>query len=439
MRRLYLQIYLAVLAALALFVLLAGIGFKLANFDRPGRGMNSVMVQLSTEIFPADANQTEAQARVERFHKALDADITVFNADGSVFASAGEPLLFPEADDLDEARRGDIWAHSSVGPSLYMPLPGERVVAARRASERAVFGRGARGLLSLLTMLTLVGIAVAIVAWPVARRITRRVESLQSSVQAFGLGDLSARSKVKGKDEVARLARSFNESADHIEALVQAQKSLLANASHELRSPLARIRMASELIEGGGEPKPEMMQELRRNVGELDELVDEILLASRLDAQASSPVDKDQWAELDLGGLLAEESARAGLSAQVQAVPMHGDARLLRRLIRNLIENALRYGGNDALEPKDRDISISVKKSGQAVQVSVCDRGPGVAESERTRIFEPFYRVSGASERSGGVGLGLSLVRQIAQMHEGAARCEPRQGGGTCFIVDFPI
>jgi len=401
MRRLYLQIYLAVLAAIALFVLLAGIGFKLANFDRPGQGMNAVMVQLSTEIFPADTDQSDAQARVDRFHNALGADITVFNSDGSVFAQAGEALSFPQADDLADARNGDIWTHSRVGPSLYVPLPGERVVAARRASKRSVFGAGAKGLLSLLTMLTLVGVAVAIVAWPVARRLTRRVESLQSSVQAFGQGDLSVRTQVRGKDEVARLARSFNESADHIESLVQSQKSLLANASHELRSPLARIRLASELIENGGQPKPEVMQELRRNVGELDELVD-----------STSPVDKAQWAELDLGGLLAEESARVDLTASVESAPLHGDARLLRRLVRNLIENALRYGGNDSLRPGDRDIAISLKKSTRGLQVSVCDRGPGIAESERTRIFEPFYRAGGASERSGGVGLGLSLVRQ---------------------------
>ncbi len=441
MRRLYLQIYLAVLAALILFAVLMAIGFKLSKWDsRNDRGIDSVIVELASEVIRADANQAQVQAAITRLHTSISANISVFNADGTVFAQVGEmPMRFPDADELADAREGDIWSHSRHGPSLFIPLPAGRVIAAKRMDSRRAFGPGARGLLSLATLLTLVGVAVAIVSFPVARRLTRRVESLQSSVQAFGAGDLSARTPVRGKDEVARLARSFNNSADHIEALVQSQKSLLANASHELRSPLARIRMASELIENGEQPKPEMMDELRRNVGELDELVDEILLASRLDAQSGGQVDKAQWAELDLGGLLAEEAARAGLPADIESAPMVGDARLLRRLLRNLIENALRYGGNDELALKDRDIAISLKKNATGIRAMVCDRGPGIAPEEQIKIFEPFYRASGASERAGGVGLGLSLVRQIAQVHKGEARCEPREGGGSCFIVDFMI
>jgi len=108
-----------------------------------------------------------------------------------------------------------------------------------------------------------------------------------------------------------------------------------------------------------------------------------------------------------------------------------GSDRLLRRALRNLLENARRYAG-EAIE-----VYVATSASGQ-VLLQVCDRGPGVPEAERERIFEPFYRMSGHAEREGGVGLGLALVRQIAQRHGGNAHCEPREGGGSCFVISLP-
>jgi signal transduction histidine kinase len=107
---------------------------------------------------------------------------------------------------------------------------------------------------------------------------------------------------------------------------------------------------------------------------------------------------------------------------------VNGDARLLRRLVRNLLENARRYGGGTPIE-------ISVAVDHDTVTLRVCDRGPGVAAAERERIFEPFYRIRGTAESGNGVGLGLALVRQIARRHGGDARCEAREGGGSVFVV----
>src|ERR1019366_4717667 len=141
-----------------------------------------------------------------------------------------------------------------------------------------------RAPLGLIAALIFIALAVGIGAFPIVRRLTARLERLQSSVEALGAGQLSTRVAVEGHDEVARLAASFNRSAERIEALVDAQKSLLANASHELRSPLARIRMAVELMRTGSQA--DMGEELTRNIAELDQLIDEILLASRLDSSA---------------------------------------------------------------------------------------------------------------------------------------------------------
>lgn len=138
--------------------------------------------------------------------------------------------------------------------------------------------------------------------------------------------------------------------------------------------------------------------------------------------------------EVDLIGLAAEECARVDADLDVSAVPGAGGARhlkLLRRAIRNLLENARRYSTGE--------ITVVVQRAGGMAEVRVCDRGPGVPPAQRERIFEPFYRLPGASERSGGVGLGLALVRSIAGRHNGTVHCEDHAGGGACFVLRLPL
>ena len=301
-------------------------------------------------------------------------------------------------------------------------------------------------------MLIIVGLAVAVGAYPVMRRLTLRLESLQRGVERWGEGDLSARVSAEGSDEVAFLAARFNHAAERIETLMNSHKSLLANASHELRSPLARIRMGLELM-GADANSPQRM-EISRSINELDQLIDEILLASRLDARQS---DAEPFERLDLTGLAAEECSRvnAELSADLDAsttsgqstgtslgvastgrsLTLQGSPRLLRRLLRNLLENARRYSNGDI------SLELSqVRKGGREMAViKVNDRGPGVPEAQRERIFEPFYRLPGASEREGGVGLGLALVKSISQRHGGTVRCDGRPGGGASFVVELPV
>ena len=318
-------------------------------------------------------------------------------------------------------------------------------------------------------MLGLVSLAVALGSYPIIRRLTLRLESLQSGVERWGTGDLSTRLNTDGNDEVAFLAQRFNQAAQRIETLLNAHKSLLANASHELRSPLARIRMSLELIAPtlvasrasggaltlslvtGAEPAsggPALhssappavnphVQEISRSITELDQLIEEILLASRLDA---TQADAEPFESLDLTGLAAEECARAnaelGISATGQSLMVRGSSRLLRRLMRNLLENAKRYAG-------EGDVTLELTQKRQGTQdtamIAVHDRGPGVPLAQRERIFEPFYRLPGASERDGGVGLGLALVKSISERHGGMVRCEARPGGGATFVVELPI
>jgi signal transduction histidine kinase len=152
-----------------------------------------------------------------------------------------------------------------------------------------------------------------------------------------------------------------------------------------------------------------------------------VLEASRLEARPEVT-----WPEpVDLLALAAEEGVRAGVDVGGEAVTVEGDPRLLRRLVRNLLENARRHGGDGPVEAR-------VDRRGRSgARLSVGDRGPGIPEDERERIFEPFHRPAGRPETGRGYGLGLALVRQIARAHGGEARCRPRDGGGSVFEVDL--
>jgi signal transduction histidine kinase len=196
---------------------------------------------------------------------------------------------------------------------------------------------------------------------------------------------------------------------------------LLSNASHELRTPLSRIRLAIELFREHGDAR--YKAELERDIAELDLLIDEILLASRLDATRALPSSEP----VDLLALVAEESARYDLMPTGDPVVVPGDPRLLRRLVRNLIENARRYG-----RPPLR---LEVRADGDAAVLSVMDAGDGIPQAERERVFLPFQRLGSEST---GVGLGLALVRQIARLHGGDAVVAPRPDAQSCLEVTLP-
>lgn len=273
-------------------------------------------------------------------------------------------------------------------------------------------------------LLVLLALLVGVAAYPLVRQITRRLERLQHGVESLGAGDLSARVPVEGHDEVARLANSFNRAAGQIEQLVKANRALLANASHELRTPLARIRLAVELLKDSADPKRKIG--LQQDIAELDWLVDEILLASRLDAVTEAV----ELQEVDLLALAAEECARYDC-AQLEGTPgvIHADPRLLRRLLRNLLENAARHG----MPPTQ----VRIACDSTTATITVWDGGRGVPPDEFENVFRPFYRPPDGGQR-GGTGLGLSLVRQIARRHGGDAGCAVMSEGRSCFLVTLP-
>lgn len=329
--------------------------------------------------------------------KRLHASISVWDRHGRPLAHAGRKLPGPNE------RGGSEWIDAHDG--VFVPLDDGRSVAIS-------LDRGQRWTPPHLWMpLGLLAIALVLGSYWAARRITRRLSQLEASVSRFGQGELEVRAEERGDDEIARLARSFNHSAARIADLLRTQRRMLQSASHELRSPLARLRMALELFGDGideEQTRKRLASDAERDVVELDELIDELLLAARLE---DSELPKEM-ASVDLAAIARAETCLLGASARIEELMVTGNARMLKSLIRNLLENAKRHGR----EP----VSLTLQREGNEAVLSVEDAGDGVPLEDRARIFEPFYRATGAREgRGGGTGLGLSLVRSVARHHGG--------------------
>ena len=390
-RHLFWRIYFTLLASLALLAVLGTALWRLGD-DTPPRGTEMAQNVLGALLPAADAPAAEQQEAIARLARALAGHILMITRDGQRLEAVGSTRM---------TERHGWQLNLADGRRVTVQLPGPL--------WQPVWGA--------FKFLALVAIAVGIAAHPVVRRLTRRLERLRTGVESWGSGRLSQRVAVEGRDEIAAVAQSFNAAAQRIEALVGAHKTLLANASHELRSPLARLRLAIEMRNEA---------EMERSFGELDGLIDEILLASRLD-HAERPTRSEP---VDLLALAAEEAARSAAILEGSPAKLTGDPVLLRRLLRNLLGNAVRHGAPPV------ELDVATKPDG-SIHLAVHDHGGGIAEAERARVFEPFYRPAGIGESAGSWGLGLSLVKQIAERHGGSVRCVAREGGGTSFIVSL--
>jgi signal transduction histidine kinase len=414
MHRLYKQIYLTIVASLLLVVLFGGMMWRFAPHPSPDQqGFELVGEVIAPALPPTDADDATQQRTLDRLHDRLKIDLALFDSNRRLIAAAGSRLPAPSG------RETGGWMFGRGGPAWAIRLPDDRWLVARAP------GRRWHPLLGFVAFLGGIALAVAICAYPLVRRLTRRLERLQAAVEQLGAGDLAARVNVEGKDEVARLAESFNRAVARIDDLVGQHKLLLANASHELRTPLSRIRMGVELLKEAADPRRKA--DLERDIAELDALIDEILLSSRLDAVKSL----DRREQIDLLALAAEEAARYEHCTVTGApVTVCGDRGLLRRMVRNLIENAERHGAPP--------IEVDVRPDGARARVTVSDGGPGVAPADRERVFTPFFRLPG-SDRSSGAGLGLTLVRQIAHRHGGEAQWTGTAQRPSTIRVMLPI
>jgi len=421
-RRLHVQLYLVMLATGFLCLLAVGVAFRVVR-DRSGPPAQRLghAAGLLAETRP-DLDLAEGQTKLAALADALAVDVIVGDTSGTLLASPS-PRPFPVPAHL---RPG--WRHGALGPMLVVELEPDRWAALRLRPPR-------RHLPVQPFFATLIALAaiMAVASYPVARRVTRRLELLTAGVARWGGGELGHRVPVEGRDEVATLAATFNQAAARVDLLVEQQRQLLANTSHELRSPLARVRMGLELAaeEADPERRHQRVEDIRRDIVELDALIEELLLFARADAR----VPQCPFERVPLRALLEAEAARTGAAVEGPDAEVEGDALLLRHVARNLLENAARHG-------EGREVRAVIEPpagpAANAVVIAAEDRGPGIPDEDRERIFAPFYRRPGRAAAPGH-GLGLALVRQVARYHGGDARHVPRDGGRSRFEVSLPV
>lgn len=270
-----------------------------------------------------------------------------------------------------------------------------------------------------------------------AFHLTQPLRRLQRAVERFGKGDLSARAASSRRDELGELARTFDRMADRIEILVTAEHRLLLDISHELRSPLARLRVAVELARSGA-GRDEALNRIEKEADRLNSLVGGLLQVTRAEGDPSSlrrePVRLEQLLRELVDDSALEARARGCKVRLVEEHPVlvKGDPELLRRAIENVMRNAVRHA------PDGSAVEAGLLTSNGRATVRIRDYGPGVPEEALPRIFDAFYRVETDRDRaSGGAGLGLSIARRAVELHQGAIRA-CNAGPGLQVEIELP-
>jgi len=375
-----------------------------------------------------EGSEAALQSAVTGLGRLARAKVWVSGPDGTSVASsfAGETPV-PPVRTAKAGRYGDAMVHLDIGAARvsYSTVP----MALKKHS-------GSGGALHILTErdpgpfpmgklgggLIVIGAIAAVAAIPLSRHITKPLKHLQESALRIAGGDLSARVEVQGRDEIGRLGQAFNDMAETVQRLVRAGRELTANVSHEMRSPLARLRVAGECLKqsvarGDSAECEELLEGMWEDISEADRLIGKILEYSKLDLHEPIPATSEVWPAAILDGLL--KTMRPVFKSKEISVDMDADPRLsvagdedwLRSAFSNLLDNAARY------TPEGGGVRIVLRPDGDVVTVEVSNSSAPILARDLERIFNPFYRGTGA--KGEGTGLGLAITKKIVVLHGG--------------------
>jgi signal transduction histidine kinase len=274
-----------------------------------------------------------------------------------------------------------------------------------------------------------------LLCWLAAIGIVSPIRKITTTLDRFGQGDLEARLKTKRHDEIGRLARSFNGMAERLEKLIVSERRLLEDISHEVRSPLARLKFAVRLARTAPDPKS-ALDRVQREADRITSLIAGIVELTRTEgdpvARRTGPVQLGEIVEETVADCQLEadfRGCRIELNGQLSGKTA-GDRELIRRAVENVLRNAVRYS------PEQATIEVAVIEVGRLATIAVRDYGPGVPEEALTHIFEPFFRVGEARDsESGGMGLGLSIAKRAIQLHDGTIVAQNARPGLRVQIV----
>ena len=440
MGRLFARIYLHFLGVLLVVAVVSSVVFawtaRGAFVQESSGRISRHIASLVAEVFrdpPALAR------RVQQIHEELELDLIARDIQGRVLVSAGNDLPGFTPEQLAQVRTGLRMVQPDPEWSVATPVRDPKSGAVIGTLESSAHRRSRlRGLTRPATILTALLVLFAFPAAILARRISRPVERLTEAARRLGAGDLTARVPMRtsrrwfgrrdsNADELADLTRAFNDMAERIERLIAGQKELMANISHELRSPLTRIRVALELLPHNGAAQARL-KDVEADLDELERLIEDVLTATRLEVTGLPPHPE----RVEVRSLLEDLAERARLDPRLGpervrmdpggAIELEADPTLLRRALWNLVDNAAKYGAPP--------VALRAEQHNGTIQLSVTDDGPGIPPEERERVLAPFYQVDRArtpGRPSRGFGLGLTLAGRVAQVHHGAITISPAE------------
>jgi signal transduction histidine kinase len=284
------------------------------------------------------------------------------------------------------------------------------------------------------------GLVALAVVWVLARGLTSPLREMVGATEAMARGDFTARVTAVSHDEIGTLAHAFNQMAAELAETDRLRRDLVANVSHELRTPITALQAVLEnLVDGVGKADPETLRTMLAQVERLGRLVQQLLDLSRLES-GTLPLDRDLF---DVRPMIEHAIRESQLHATdvefaIEIVPrdfrLEADAERLHQVVANLVENAVRHS------PPQGKVSVrALAAPGGGARLEVSDDGPGIPDSEVTRVFERFYRADSArSSSDGGAGLGLAIARWIVELHGGDIRVARNESHGCRMIATIP-
>ncbi len=413
------------------------------------------------------AESTGLNNRLKESAEGLNGRLLLLDPDGkvqydSLNSLCGQRLAIPEV--LKVLVRGEVSAYgmyrlsretvaamSGEGEAEYLAYGAHEMQGPRGRNGVLLYVSRIQGMMDsmqgvqnqLNTVFILIAVAALILALILSRLLTTPITNLSRTMRKMGKGDLSVRVPEKGSGELRQLAENYNVMAAQLENLDQSRNQFVSNASHELKTPLATMKIMLETIiyqpEMPADMRQEFLQDMNHEIDRLTGIITDLLTLTRMDNKS----DPMKIEEIDLSALTEETlrlldpaARKRGQTLESSVAPslrMQGDRSKLHQVLSNLIDNAMKYtqdGGK---------IRVTLEEKGDWLVWQVADNGVGIPPEDQEHIFDRFYRVDKARSReTGGTGLGLSIVRQLVTMHGGQIRVESEPGRGSCFIVTLP-
>ena len=344
--------------------------------------------------------------------------------------------LAPPPGDSDQLAIAPIITDNVAVGSVHMWVYGSEALLSQTDEE---FRNNSYQAMVFATALAIV--LASCIGFLFARTLVSPINRMTTTAKAIKEGDLSARTELHGEDEIAHLGETFDAMADSIERDRELERRLTTDVAHELRTPLMAIQSTVEaMVDGVFEADEERLETVNSEVQRLSRLVDAILKLSRLESR-STPMKKEvvNVGELIAGIVATHEAfvADSGLTLKYemeQGVRVLGDADMIRQATANLISNAVRYTSEGGL------VTVRVKRGDIMASISVQDTGIGLTPDEAKMVFSRFWRAdAGRTRESGGLGIGLSVVKEIVERHNGWVQVEGRKGEGACFTIHIPL